>query len=96
MVQLLLSWRSTATQLQWDACLAATAQGIAATVDEQGTACMSEPTLVAVCQVGVQPETAALWLKALLDCDLATSLKGESYVAVVLSCLDRWLLWSLQ
>lgn len=88
-LQLLWSWRSTATQLQWDACLAASAKRIAASVDQQGAACLSDPTLVAVCQVAVQPETAALWLKALLDCDLATSLKGKSCLATVQSCSNR-------
>ena len=44
--QLTWSWTSVSTQLQWDACLVASATGIAATVDQQGNPVSHFPAFV--------------------------------------------------
>ena len=88
-LQLVWSWRSAATQVQWEACLAAAAQSLAAMIHEQGVPCLSQPALIAVCQLAVQPDTAPTWLKAMLGHDSTTSLKGN------LMCQRRWSLAAL-
>ena len=63
--------------MQWDACLVATAQMVAEVVSQQGLTCLSQPTLLALCQVAVQPETAALWLQTMLEHSSTTNIKGK-------------------
>ena len=53
-------------------------------IHEQGLHCLSQPALIAVCQLAVQPDTAPIWLKAMLAHDSTASLKG------VLMCQRRW------